>query len=117
MLRYFTLGGWTMWFVFAFGIVSLVAGGGMAWRASLLLKDFLNAMLRTTLLAASFGFVVGMLEVAGHIEQHATNMDQRVSLLIEGTKEASTNIATALLFATFATFLLAVAERRCKPCD
>jgi hypothetical protein len=117
MLHYFTLGGWSMWFVLACGVVSVIAGAGMALRGSLALKDFLNAMVRTTLMAASFGFIVGMINVAEYIEQHATTTDQRISILIEGTKESSTNLAMALLFVTFATFLLAVAERRCKPCD
>lgn len=117
MLHYFTLGGWSMWFVLACGVVSVVAGLGMAWRGSLALKDFANAMMRTTLLAGNFGFVVGMIAVATYIEEHAKDTEQRVRILIEGGKEASTNIAMALLFVTFSSFLLAVAERRCKPCD
>ncbi len=117
MFHYFTLGGWSMWFVLACGIVSVIAGLGMAWRGSLALKDFTNAMVHTTLLAGSFGFVIGMIAVAEYIEKHATNTEQRVQLLIEGGKEASTNVAMALLFVTFASFLLAVAERRCKACD
>ncbi len=59
-----------------------------------------------------FGFLVGLIVVAGYIDARAKTLDERVALLIEGTGEALNNLTLALLSVTLSRLLIAVGPRR-----
>jgi TRAP-type uncharacterized transport system fused permease subunit len=108
----FQAGGWAMYFILAFGSAAVYGAARFFWQGQPALERFSRTMLLTTALSALFGFFVGMITVVGYIVVHAKTLDERVSLLIEGTGEALNNLTLGLLLTTLSCLLLAVGQRR-----
>jgi len=109
---YFRAGGWSMWFILIFGVIAVSAAGRFAFGGVPALERFSRQMIATTLLASGFGFVMGMIMVGRYIVERTTTTDQRFAILIEGTGEASSNLAMGFLLSTLASLLVAIGQRR-----
>ena len=118
----FRAGGWAMYFILAFGTAAVYGAARFFWRGQAAFERFSRTMMLTTGLSAMFGFLVGMINVAGYvahmyaaapgIEEHAKSLDERVAILIEGTGESLNNLTLGLLLTTLSCLLLAVGQRR-----
>jgi hypothetical protein len=113
-------GGWMMWEIFALGLPGVGAAGRFALRGEHQLLGFLRWLALTLLASGGFGFFVGMQRVL-QAAVFWTNKfapadqslsDQRVSVLLEGTREALTCISGALLFVVLIGLLGTVGLRR-----
>jgi hypothetical protein len=109
---YFRSGGWSMWFILLFGVIAVSAAGRFAFRGVLALERFSRQMIASTLFASGFGFVMGMIMVSRYIVERTTTTDQRFAILIEGTGEASSNLAMGFLLSALASLLLSIGQRR-----
>lgn len=107
----FMEGGWVMYPVFAMGFICVGAAARFAWRGEHQLVAFIQWMLRSLLTVGAFGFVVGMMRVL-HYAQKPDDARQMARIVMEGTTEASNNVAAALMFSFFAGVLVAVGQRR-----
>ncbi|HEU5076546.1 MAG TPA: hypothetical protein VFU02_20285 [Polyangiaceae bacterium] len=110
-LDHFRQGGWAMYVIFAVGLVGTGAAGRFAWRGEHQLLGFIRWNLLTVMLAGAFGFCVGMLNVLAYVQSRSAP-DQRLFVLLEGTREALNNPAAALMFALLVALLTTVGLRR-----
>jgi hypothetical protein len=108
----FQAGGWGMYFILAFGVSAVYGAARFFWFGQPALERFSRSMMQATGLASMFGFLVGMIAVAGYINTHAKTLDDRVALLIEGAGEALNNLTLGLLLTALSCLLLAVGQRR-----
>jgi hypothetical protein len=108
----FQAGGWAMYFILAFGIAAVYGAARFFWQGQAALARFSRTMMLTTALSALFGYLVGMINVAGYIVEHAKTLDERVLIWIEGTREALNDLTLGLLLATLSCLLLAFGQRR-----
>jgi hypothetical protein len=104
-------GGWMMWFIFIFGLLGLSAAGRFAWRGEHQLVAFIRSMAITILAAGSLGFFVGMTAVLTYVVYQA-KADERLVILLLGTKEALSNVTASLIFFVLLCLLTAVGHRR-----
>jgi hypothetical protein len=115
-------GGWGMWPVLVFGLLTIVGAARFAWRGEHGLTGFLRWMSVTTLSSGVLGFCAGMHKVLGAAVGHDPRFEPpkdavelaefRIAILLEGTKEASNCITFALILLTLACLLLAIGYRR-----
>jgi len=108
----FQAGGWPMYFVLAFGISAVYGAVRFFWHGHAALERFSRTMIQTTVFSSVFGFLVGMIAVAGYVEEHTKTLDERVKLLIEGTGESLNSLTLGLLLTTLSCLLIAVGQRR-----
>ena len=115
-------GGWGMWPILVFGVLSIVGAARFAWRGEHGLTAFVRWMALTTASSALFGFCAGMHKVFDVLIGHdprfelptapAELMDFRFKILFEGTKEASNTLSFGLILLTVSFLLLAIGYRR-----
>jgi len=109
-----------MWVIFALGLPGIGAAGRFAWRGEHQLLGFLRWLVLTLLASGGFGFFVGMQRVLQASVYWANKFapvdqalsDQRVHVLLEGTREALTCISGALLFVVLIGLLGTLGQRR-----
>jgi hypothetical protein len=101
-----------MWFIAVFGLVALVAGARFMLSGALPLETFARWMCRCTLLAAAFGFFVGMIKVSQYAVRRVQTTDHRIEVVIAGTGEALSNVTLGLLLVTLTSLFVAVGHRR-----
>ena len=111
LLSSFQDGGWGMWFVLVFGVLSMTGAGRFAWRGEHRLTAFMRWMTLTTLASAVFGFITGMMKVFAYIVEQA-KPDERTLILYQGTREASNTLAFGLMLTTITCLLAAIGHRR-----
>lgn len=107
----FQEGGWGMWFIFLFGVLAVTAAGRFAWRGEHQLAGFIRWMAATMVVSGLFGFTTGMMKVLSYVVYRA-KPDERVLILLLGTKEALNNLGAALMFLSLTCLLVAVGHRR-----
>jgi hypothetical protein len=115
-------GGWGMWPILVFGVLTLVGAARFAWRGEHALTGFIRWMALTTASSAVLGFLAGwhkVLHVAtGNHPRMLAPTDPaelaefRVRVLLEGTKEASSCLIFGLLLLTLAFLFVAIGHRR-----
>jgi hypothetical protein len=115
-------GGWGMWPILVFGVLTLVGAARFAWRGEHALTGFIRWMALTTASSALLGFGAGMhkvLEAAiGNNPKFepptgaAELAEFRIRILLEGTKEASNCLTFCLILLTLAFLLVAIGQRR-----
>lgn len=110
-ILHFKEGGWAMFLILAAGLVGLGAAGRFAWRGEHQLLGFIRWNLATLLLSGLFGFCICMMKVFAYV-QGVAPPDQRLLILMEGTRESLNNPSAALMFALLVTLLTAVGLRR-----
>jgi hypothetical protein len=110
-------GGWGMWPILVFGVLSVIGAARFAWRGEHDLTGFVRWMLVTTGSSALLGFSAGMHAVFNYLRREepaevAKVADWRIRILFEGTKEASNCLSFGLLLITLSCLLLAIGFRR-----
>jgi hypothetical protein len=110
-------GGWGMWPILVFGVLSVIGAARFAWRGEHDLTGFVRWMLVTTGSSALLGFCSGMQAVFNYLRREepaevAKVTDWRIRILFEGTKEASNCLSFGLLLITLSCLLLAIGFRR-----
>ena len=100
-----------MWFIFVFGFLALTAAGRFAWRGEHQMLGFIRSMGATVITSGIFGFVIAMLKVLRYVVERAP-ADERLAILLIGTREALNNLAAALLFLVLILLATAVGHRR-----
>jgi hypothetical protein len=110
-------GGWGMWPILVFGVLSVIGAARFAWRGEHDLTGFVRWMLVTTGSSALLGFSSGMQAVFNYLRREepaevAKVADWRIRILFEGTKEASNCLSFGLLLITLSCLLLAIGFRR-----
>ncbi|HVZ30965.1 MAG TPA: hypothetical protein VG963_00980 [Polyangiaceae bacterium] len=116
----FQEGGWAMYFIFALGFLGVGAGGRFAWRGEHELLPFLRWLAITLIACGVFGFLIGWqrtLQAAlGHLTRFAPpdlpSLEQRLFIVMEGTKEALNCLSAALMFVVIVCLLGAIGQRR-----
>lgn len=111
LLHSFKDGGWTMFVVFALGLVALGAAARFALRGEHQLLGFIRWNLRALLLCGLFGFTRGMIKVL-HAAARADESDLAATLVLQGTSEAANNPAAALMYGVLACIAIAIGQRR-----
>jgi hypothetical protein len=104
-------GGWMMWFIFVFGLLGAGATVRLVRTGEYRLEPFIRWILLTTIVSGLFGFSVGMTKVLHYVVDRA-KPDERLVILLLGTREALSNINAALMFTTINCLLVAIAHRR-----
>ena len=104
-------GGWMMWFIFLFGLLTLAAAGRFALRGEYQLKAFIRWMTGTTLMSGAFAFGISMSKVLTAVVYRVAP-NERVAVLLIGSKEALQNVNASLMFTTLAVLLVAIGHRR-----
>jgi hypothetical protein len=116
----FQEGGWAMYLVFAVGLTATGAAGRFAWRGEHQLVAFIRWMIATLIAVGAFGYFIGtqrMLAAAAygvdgaHLAREAA-ADQRLALLLVGTREALANVSGSLMFIVTVCLLTAIGYRR-----
>jgi len=110
-IEHFRDGGWVMFVIFAVGLVGTGAAGRFAWRGEHQLLAFIRWNLLSVGVAGAFGFCVAMLKVFAYVEERSPP-DQRLLVLMAGTRESLNNPTAALMFALLVATLTAVGLRR-----
>lgn len=110
-IEHFRDGGWVMFVIFAVGLVGTGAAGRFAWRGEHQLLGFIRWNLLSVGVAGAFGFCVAMLKVFAYVEERSPP-DQRLLVLMAGTRESLNNPTAALMFALLVATLTAVGMRR-----
>jgi hypothetical protein len=108
---HFRDGGWAMFLILAAGLMGLGAAGRFAWRGEHQLLGFIRWNLATLLFSGLFGVCIGMMKVLAYV-QVGPAPDQRLLVLMEGTREVLNNPSAALMFALLVTLLTSVGLRR-----
>ncbi|HMI89337.1 MAG TPA: hypothetical protein VK550_34910 [Polyangiaceae bacterium] len=111
MWEHFVMGGWAMWFILLFGVLTVGAAARFAWRGEHQLSQFIRWMTLTTLASSFLGWGTAMIKVLSYVVHQATP-DERWLILVEGTMEALNVPTFGLLFMVLACLLLAVGYRR-----
>jgi hypothetical protein len=108
-----------MYIIFALGLPGVGAAGRFAWRGEHQLRAFLRWIALTLLATGAFGFCIGeqatlRAVVSGFGEPGVGQSlsDQRIALLLIGTREALNCISGALMFLVVMGLLGAVGHRR-----
>jgi hypothetical protein len=119
--RSFQDGGWAMWIIFALGLTGIGAAGRFAWRGEHQLNAFIRWMLLTVLGCGFFGTAIGLQRTLFVVNYRLAEFalpddpslsEQRVRVLLEGTREASNCLSAGLMFALLMCFLMAIGHRR-----
>lgn len=107
-------GGWTMYAIFALGLVGIGAAGRLAWRGEHQLIAFIRWLLLTIFACGWFGFFVGMQRVLQAVVYRLANdsLERRLMTFLEGSKEALTCVSGSLMFVVLISLLLSIAMRR-----
>ena len=111
-------GGWGMWPILVFGVLTLLTAARFTWRGEHNLTPFIRWMLATTAMASVLGFTTGMQAVCNFLRQKQTSIaelegeDWRIRALFEGTKEASNCLSFGMILITLTCLLLAIGHRR-----
>jgi hypothetical protein len=116
----FQEGGWAMYLIFALGLPGVGAAGRFAWRGEHQLLGFLRSITWTVLASGWFGFFLGEQKVLQAVISRRSEFapaeqmlsDQRVHILLEGTREALTCVSAALMFVVLIGLLGTVGHRR-----
>jgi hypothetical protein len=104
-------GGWGMWFLLVFGALAVTSAARFAWKGDHRLRAFILWMAVTTLASSALSFATGMIKVLGYVA-HPSDPEQRLVILVEGTKEALNCITFGLMLVTLTTLLVAIGYRR-----
>lgn len=107
----FREGGWSMYPVFALGLVAVGAAARFAWRGEHQLLGFIRWLVAALLATGVFGFTIGMMKTL-HASQGPTEPALAARIVMEGTTEASNNLAAALMFTVLSCAATAVGQRR-----
>lgn len=117
--RSFQEGGWAMWWIFPLGCVAVGAAGRFALRGEHQLLPFLRWITLTLIASGCFGFLIGEQKMLGAMvsgfpkaPQDLSSLEQRLWILLVGTREASNCLSAALMFVVLACLLLAIGLRR-----
>lgn len=117
----FREGGWAMYPIFAFGFLGVGAAGRFAWRGEHQLVGFVRWISTTIVACGAFGFLIGVQRMLGFAGENLvkapfwpemTLPERRMTLLIEGTREALNCVSSALLFVIVICLLAAIGQRR-----
>ncbi|HEX9295805.1 MAG TPA: hypothetical protein VF881_08215, partial [Polyangiaceae bacterium] len=85
-------GGWGMWPILVFGVLTIVGAARFAWRGDHGLAAFVRWMALTTASSALLGFTSAMHAVFNYLRKEepadvAQVAEWRIRILFEGTKE------------------------------
>ena len=116
----FREGGWAMYLIFALGLPGVGAAGRFAWRGEHQLLGFLRWITWTLVASGCFGFCIGMQMVSRAMTDRVGQFapaeqvlsDQRIHILVVGTREAANCLSGALMFVVLIGLLGAVGQRR-----
>jgi hypothetical protein len=116
----FQEGGWAMYLIFALGLPGVGAAGRFAWRGEHQLLGFLRWIALTLLAAGWFGFFIGEQKVLQAAVSRMGELapaeqmlsDQRVFILLLGTREALMCVSASLMFVVLIGLLGTVGHRR-----
>jgi hypothetical protein len=109
--HHFLEGGWMMYPVFAWGLLTLGTTARFALRGEHQLVVSGAWMLRALLAAGGFGFTIEMMRILS-ASQGPEDPMLMARIVMEGTTEAAHVPALALMFVTLACILMAVGQRR-----
>ena len=105
------LGGWAMYPIFVFGLITAGAAARFAWRGEHQLLSFIRWAIGAILSLGAFGFTAGMMKVL-NAAQHPKDPMLVARLVLEGSSEAANNPASAFMFTALVYVLVAVGHRR-----
>ena len=112
MLQGFREGGWGMFLILIFGLLTLGAGLRFAIRADDRLRSFVETMSTAVLYFSLAGFITGLIATGHYIETKQLTGGEAGLILIQGVKESLNNLAFGMLLLGLVHMVLAVGRRR-----
>jgi hypothetical protein len=113
MVRFFEDGGFAMWVILLFGLITLVTAGLYAWKPNHRRYGFLQAMSRATVFASLAGMCAGFTATLFYLS--ATNNIPDVHLeAMRGIGESLCNPILGFTILGVCWFITAFGERRAE---
>lgn len=112
MLTLIRNGGWPMFFILAFGAITLATSFWYALRPSARQEGFIRFMGHATLFATLSGMFAAMAQVFYYIASKEPPQDQRFLILCEGMGESLSAPILGFSFLALVALMSAVGKRR-----
>jgi hypothetical protein len=112
MLNLFRDGGFSMWFVLAFGGVSLVTAFSFAMRPSAAVERFVAWMALATMAAVGCGVSSDLAATFYFVAGQPIGLEKRIQLAMQGVAESMAPAIAGFAFVALVAVMLAVGKRR-----
>ena len=114
MVEFFQAGGFSMWFVLAFGALTLVASGQFAWRPAEHKVSAIKALSISTLLSVAAGIVSDIAAVGAHVPANPewANSPKVHLIVMQGISESMAPGILGFTVLSVAWLVMAVGFRR-----
>jgi len=114
MLTFMQAGGFPMWIILVFGLITLVAAGRFAYRPAEVDLGFLRAMTAATVFAALTGVTAALGAVFTQVPNHPewSKSPDLVLIVMTGLGESTAPLSLGFAIVSLAWVLTAVGTRR-----
>lgn len=112
MMEGFREGGWGMYPILVFGLVSLGAALRYAIRADERLRGFTETMAKAVLFFSLSGFIIGLIATGNYVESNHLTGGEAALTVLQGVKESLNNLAFGTGLLGLVHMAMAVGRRR-----
>lgn len=112
MVEFFKNGGFGMWPVLVFGLITVATAGYYAFRAQAQVKGFIEWMSRTVLFASLTGTITGIATTLGYVTSDKCPRSELTVTTMMGIRESLSNAIMGFAFLTVIFLLTAIGQRR-----